>query len=350
MTVLYKQPTETKIFDIEFSHQLASGDSLSSITSVTDQAGVLSISSTSITGTKVRGTYAGGVDGTTYHIVAIVVTANGETLEVDVYLRVIDSPSTIAGEVSFFTARTRIADYLGWTRSSGNWSGDDIDRLDEIINAGYQQFIYPVPLENEVVSHEWSFLQPTGTFDTVSGTYLYDLPSTFGAMVGDLFYDEDEDESRIINHTNAAEIDKSRAIHDYSGRPYLFALRPKSVAMASAQTTELMLYPTPDAAYGIRYYYDAKVGTLNETNPYMLGGQAHFETILQSCRDVAATRYRDDPLGKEHTLYLERLRASVEADRRLSPKTLGFNCDGRRITHTRHGNSFAVSLTHNLGP
>ena len=69
MTVLYKQPTETKILFIEFSDQLASGDSLSTITSVTEATGGITIASTSITGTKVQGTYSGGVDGTTYHTV-----------------------------------------------------------------------------------------------------------------------------------------------------------------------------------------------------------------------------------------------------------------------------------------
>ena len=349
MTVLYKQPSETKILFIEFADQLQSGDSLSAITSVTDQASVLTIASTEISGTQVKATYSGGVDGTVYHIVAIVTTTDGETLEADVYLGVYDRPSTQAGEVSFFTARTRIADFLGWTRSSGNWSGDDIDRLDEIINAGYQQFVYPPPLENETVSHQWSFLKPTATFDTVADTYLYDLPAAFGAMVGDLAYDEDEDESRIIDQVTPGMIDRNRAVRDYSGRPYQFALRPKAVTMTAAQVTELMLYPTPDAVYGILYHFDARVGTLSETNSYMLGGQPHFETILQSCRDVAATRYRDDALGKEHVLYLKRLRASVEADRRLSPKNLGFNNDGRRVVHTRHGRDFSVSMTNNLG-
>lgn len=350
MTVLYKQPSETKIFDIEFADQLATGDSLSAIASgPTDQASVLTITGESITGTKVRAMYSGGVDGTTYHIVTTVTTTNGETLEVDVYLSVVDAPSTVAGDVNFFTARTRIADYLGWSRASGNWSGDDIDRLDEILNAGYQQFVYPVPLQGETVAHEWSFLQPTATFDTVASTYLYDMPAAFGSMIGDLVYDEDEDVHRIIEQTTPGMIDRNRAVNDYEGRPYLFALRPKTVGMTSAQTTELMLYPTPDAAYGIVYHYHAKVGQLSETNSYMLGGQAHFETILQSCRDVAATRYKDDPGGREHGLFLERLRASVEADRRLSPKTLGMNNDGRKIRYNRHGTEFTVSMTHNLG-
>lgn len=349
MTILYKQPSETKIFDIECDDQLAVGDSLSAITSVTEQTGAITIASTSISGTKIRGTYSGGVDGEIYHIVAIATTDANETIEVDVYLHVLDAPSTVAGEVSFFTARTRIADFLGWTRHSGNWDGDEIDRLDEIINAGYLQFIYPPPLQGENTAHRWTFLRPTATFDTVADTYLYDMESNFGAIIGDLTYDEDEYVHTVIEQVTPGMIDRNRAINSASGKPYLFALRPKSSAMTSVQVTEMMLYPTPDAEYGIVYHYDAKVSQLSDSNPYVLGGQPHFETILQSCRDVAAARYKDDPGGREHIMFLERLRASVEADRRLSPKTLGFNEDGWRVTHTRHGHDFTVSMRGNLG-
>jgi hypothetical protein len=205
-------------------------------------------------------------------------------------------------------------------------------------------------VEGESVAHRWTFLSPTETLTTEASTYLYDMPTAFGAIVGDLVYDEDEDESRIIEQVTPGMIDKSRAASDTEGRPYQFALRPKSADMTSAQVTELMLYPTPDAEYGILYHYEAKVDPLSEANSYALGGQAHSETILQSCRDIAATRYKDEPGSREHALFLERLRASIESDRRHSPKTLGFNTDGRRITHTRHGTEFSVSMTGNLGP
>ena len=175
------------------------------------------------------------------------------------------------------------------------------------------------------------------------------MPSAFGAIIGDLVYDEDEDVHRLIEQTTPGVIDRNRAVNDAEGRPYQLALRPKSVSKTSAQVTELMLNTTPDAAYGIIYHYDAKVDPLSSSNLHPLGGQAHSETLLQSCRDIAAARYKDDPGGREHVMFLERLRASVEADRRHSPKTLGFNNDGRRITHIRHGTQFSVSLTHNLG-
>ena len=351
MSLLIKQPDETKRFYIEFEDQMESGDSLDNIISVTETTGAITIANTSIVGTKVLGTYSGGVDGTTYTIEAIVDTANNETLEVDVYLLVADySPElpTLVTEI-----RVAIADFLGWGRNTegwgSDWTDDQIARLDDILDAGHKQFLYPPPAPGETTTHRWSFLRPTATFDTVASTYLYDMPTDFGSIVGDLAYDEDEDIHRIIEQTSPAMIDRNRAVNDYEGRPYLFALRPKTVGQLSQQVTEMMLYPTPDDAYGIRYHYDAKVDRLCTARPFLLGGPAHVETIMQSCRDIAATRYKDQPNGPEHALFLERLKASVEADRRNSPKTLGLNRDSSHITYLRHGTEFSVSMRGNLG-
>jgi hypothetical protein len=345
MSVLIKQPSESKVLYIEFADQLATGDSLSSITSVTEATSAITIASTAKSGTKVQGTYSGGVDGVTYTIEAIVGTTLGETLEVDVYLLVTDSPPGLPLIVR--TIRVAIADFLGWGRNTEGtgtaWTNDQLARLDDILDSGHKQFLYPPVVEGETVAHRWTFLQPTATFDTVASTYLYDMPAAFGSIIGDLVYDEDEDIHRIIEQTTPGMIDRNRAVDDAEGRPYMFALRPKSVAQTTEQVTELMLYPTPDAVYGIVYHYNAKPGSFSSPNQFLLGGQAHAETILQSCRDIAAARYRDDPLGREHGLFLERLKASIEADRRQSPKTLGMNNDGRKITHTRHGTEFTVT-------
>ncbi len=261
-----------------------------------------------------------------------------------------DIAARTAGGISlvYSMLRTEIADYLGWSRDSGNWSSDEEDRLVAVLNGGYRQFIYPPVAPGETVAYRWSFVRPSGTFDTVGSTYLYDLPSDYAAIVGDLSFDEDEDESRIIEHTTPGMIDRCRASDDYEGRPYLFAIRPKSASQTIDQVLEFMLYPTPDAAYGIVYHYDAKVVELSAANQYPLGGQSHSETILQSCRDIAATRYKDDPGGREHQLFLERLKASIETDRKQSPKTLGLNSDGQNITHTRHGSEFAIRMSHNI--
>lgn len=258
-----------------------------------------------------------------------------------------------AFEITYARLRVAVAEFLGWRRNSegaGNdWSTLQGNRLDDVLNSGYMQFLYPPILPGEKTAHRWTFLRPTGTFDTVDDQYLYDMPSTFGAIVGNLYYDEDEDISRVIQQKSPGYIDRHRAINDIQGQPYYFALRPKSVAETAVQTTECMLYPTPDGAYGILYHYDAKVEELSATNLYPLGGQAHAETLIQSCRDIAAQRFRDQPKGPEHDLFMQRLQASVEYDRRHSPQFLGYNTDGSGVTVTRHGTEFSVSLKHNLG-
>ena len=111
MSLLTKQPSESLGLYIEFADKLASGDSLSTVISVTESTGDITIGVPSIVGTKVLATYAGGTSGTLYTIEATVTTTDGETLEVDVYLLVSDSPPeepTLVTEI-----RVRIADYLG---------------------------------------------------------------------------------------------------------------------------------------------------------------------------------------------------------------------------------------------
>jgi hypothetical protein len=251
--------------------------------------------------------------------------------------------ATDALDLTYSNFQVELADFLGWTRDSDSWTADETSRLQSIIDSGYRQFIYPPVAPGETVAYRWSFLRPTATLNTVANTYLYDMPTAFGYIAGDMYYDEDQDESQIIEQTTPGMIDRNRAVRDYQGRPYLFALRPKSTSQSAEQTTELMLYPTPDAAYAIVYHYDAKVDVVSGTYPYPLGGQAHSETILQSCRDIAAARYKDDPNGREHLLFLERLKASIESDRRNSPKNVGMNNDGERIVYTRHGTEFTVT-------
>ncbi len=88
--ILDKQPTESDLFDIDFTPKLVTGDTISSVTSVaTAQAG-LTIGAPLLSSPKVQVRISGGTDGTLYKITAIVVTSNGNTLETDVFLRVED--------------------------------------------------------------------------------------------------------------------------------------------------------------------------------------------------------------------------------------------------------------------
>ena len=86
--ILDKQPTESDLFDIDFTPKLAAGDTISSVTSVTTAQSGLTIGAPTLSTTKVQVRISSGTSGTLYKITAIVFTANGNTLETDVYLRV----------------------------------------------------------------------------------------------------------------------------------------------------------------------------------------------------------------------------------------------------------------------
>jgi hypothetical protein len=92
-TVLVKQPGETLPYAIDFTNLIPTGDSLSSVTSVTatpSGSGDLTLGAATISGTQVQFTIEGGIEGTMYRVEAIVVTAVGSILEGDGRLFVTD--------------------------------------------------------------------------------------------------------------------------------------------------------------------------------------------------------------------------------------------------------------------
>ena len=47
--------------------------------------------------------------------------------------------------------------YLGYGGSSSNWSTDQTNRVDDLIQTGIRQFYYPPP---PFAGHRWTFLHP----------------------------------------------------------------------------------------------------------------------------------------------------------------------------------------------
>lgn len=95
-TTLSKQPQEVRKYMMDFSNKLASGESISSISSVSSEklgggATDLSITSEALTGTTgVSMIIASGSTGGRYKIEVIVTTDASQTLEGDGYLHVSD--------------------------------------------------------------------------------------------------------------------------------------------------------------------------------------------------------------------------------------------------------------------
>jgi hypothetical protein len=256
---------------------------------------------------------------------------------------------------SYYQLTASIGDFLGYGRNSegqgSDWNTKKVERIEECVRQGYWRFVYPQDTPGETTAHRWSFMNPQRTFDTVANDFDYDLPADFGAPAGngDIFYDDDEYVSYTISQVSPGMIDRQRAHSNTTGRPTQYAIRPKAFDQTAEQTQELLLYPTPDAVYGLLQPYQAKFTELSSVNLYPMGGQAHRDTILQSCRAVAAQYYKEDVAAFEHDMFLQRLKASVEYDRRNSPGTLGYNNEsGQNQCVVRHGDNYTCSLRNNL--
>jgi hypothetical protein len=85
-----------------------------------------------------------------------------------------------------------------------------------------------------------------------------------------------------------------------------------------------MVYPTPDQAYTITFNYVAYPYSLTLSHPYPLGGDAHGDTILESCL-AAAEESLDDDQTLHTGRFQERLAASIAFDKRKGPESLGYN-------------------------
>jgi len=377
MTVLYKQPSEAKIFYIEFSNQLDTGDSLSTLTSVLETTGGITIASKSIVGTTVKATYSGGTDGTTYAIVAIVVTADGETIESDVYLRVIDSSATTY-PTSYYGLLERVGHYLFGIRTG--YTGDQICDIEDCMNDG---------LRDVYSAHDWSFFKPiedvtttapyvTGTVTIASGVVTgtgTTFPASWSAdgilKVGTSYYSVNtytsatqitlDDTSVTVTAASAFELGRPeiplaaafeavandsdltyypdqnelypavRQRHDqalrtwqqndpYFDRPIFYSVRTVEFDPLVGSRKVLAFYPTPDKVYVLRVPMILRATMIDETNLYPVGGETLTQVITESCL-AAAERNFEEQVGTHTTRFQELLPLAITTDREKSSAT-----------------------------
>lgn len=233
----------------------------------------------------------------------------------------------------------RYADYMNEVSHSLSFGNDytalaaaDSARVDVHVQNGLRRFYS---------EHTWSFLEPTTTLTTVSGTGDYDAPDEFGGTIyGDMTFAADSGRYHAILLVGEGQIIKNRQDSTSTGRPALCAVRYKSSTGSAGQRHEIMLDPIPDAVYVITYVYPALKNKLTENNPYPMGGMAHSQTIREACL-ASAEAGEDDEIGLYERLYRESLVRSIIRDKDIStPSTMGFNRDGHHH-HYRISNQVA---------
>ena len=230
-----------------------------------------------------------------------------------------------------YDLRAGVAADLGWGRDSGKWSDGKLNELKEITQSGIRQFMFPPPLRGEAKAHVWSFLRPTFTLTTESGTTEYNLPDNFGGVFGDITYNDSNNRYSPIRIVGPGEIRKLRQrLVTVNSAPNRAAIEPLAHDGTKSQRYKLLVWPDPNAAYDLVVPYFAIQDSPTGASPFPLGGAIHADTLLASCLSIAEQRIEGDR-GVKWSMFTERLAASVYMDRRVtSPQNLGYVGDVER--------------------
>jgi len=220
---------------------------------------------------------------------------------------------------------SRLGAQMQWGADPDSWGTSLKAEAHSILEAALMAFYFPPPIDQQLVPHRWSFLNPTGTIAMCSGQQVYNLPDNYDAPDGEMTF-TGNDEYDSMKYTSVTRIEKLTSMDDSTGPPQWFALRPSTLDGAEQQHQELLVYPIPDSDYVLNMPHTVIPVMIDEDNPYPLGGRVHSETIR--CGMLAEAELR--ATGKEGHMfrqYKTRLIASVVADQRRAPTLIGYNGD-----------------------
>lgn len=206
--------------------------------------------------------------------------------------------------IAYSDLYTRISEFLNLTAPETAPSGTDLTRCKTIAERGLRRFLYPIDKESGRL-HEWSFLRPFYTINTVSGKWRYQLPEDFSDMVTDPTYGDDENFSQM-EKTSPDVILNFRAAGVDGYAPYYYCVVDSSFDPAIGEFSEMWFYPQPDGVYPIQFFYKADPTKPSNAADYLPGGVRATEAIIESC--LAVCEQNDDNMKTQHhTLLADRL-------------------------------------------
>lgn len=236
-----KTPSEVRNVRVGFKDMLDTGELLTGTPTLSVSPAGLTTASPAVNGTTltlddesyvagqaVTFVISSGTAGVVYEISITVSTDATQTFQRYVYVSV-ETAGSSTGEATvggdYDVLRRRIGDYLGKSLDPDDWSQNDFDRIEDMIDAGYRQFLHPPPLANERVSWQWTFLRPMGSmvlWGTVSGTVtgvptytssagtsaiIATTAKFYDTMVGKTFtFDTSGNEYTVASYTSATAI------------------------------------------------------------------------------------------------------------------------------------------------
>ena len=239
-----------------------------------------------------------------------------------------------------------ISDYLGYGPVFAETDASEQLAVKTVIKRGERRAYHP-PGVNGKPPHQWSFLRPLFSFDTVEDQWEYTLPPEYGGIEGDITFADNTTNYPCIQSLVEQKIREMRGVNDTSGQPRYYAIIALAHDRRIGQRYNLQLYPTPDAAYSLQFRMLINSQSMTQAFPYPYGGQKFSEVILASCLAVAENFRHGGGDGSKQADFMVQLEAAVKLDQDVhEPDTYGINRDGG-LTRKNRDRTVGVDVTFN---
>lgn len=222
-----------------------------------------------------------------------------------------------------------VGEYMGVGRSP---TGTSLDTVKRRVNDAYRRFL---------AAHDWNFLKRSTVLPTESGKWQYQLPDDFSSLAVPFTYPKDNSWINPKETDEATILELRTGSGSTSGRPYLFAIRPKEYTEGEGTRWEVIFHYTPGSVYDMIYTYRITVSELVNDADKPIGGAEHSQTLRDFClAEVEA--FDEEKPGTFSVRLIESLARSIERDKKKSPRSVGimgsksFGCE-RRIKVTVDG-------------
>lgn len=212
---------------------------------------------------------------------------------------------------TFADLYTDVSEYAGLGRSP---TGDNLTLAKRRVNDAYREFVSAV---------DWHFLKKSDILNLQSGKWQYDLPDNFRELIVPFKYPTTDS---WINPTEGSEdtiLNLRTGAGTTTGRPYIFAVRPKLFDPEHGMRWEAIFHYEPDGTYAMSYTYRITPNELIEDGDVPIGGPEHAVTIRQMC--LAEVEAFDEEKPATYTQKaMASLARSKQLDGRKASRSLGY--------------------------
>ena len=237
--------------------------------------------------------------------------------------------------LSWNRARYRVAigKEAGYGMDPDAWDEEQTHNVDEVLDFALAEFYYPY-LENRL--YNWTFLQPVRRIQAGEGTTRVLLPDDFdGFLETHLRVFSSEGAPQCVVPLGASVFGLYAARPSETGKPAAAeVVRARSDGGRGARY-ELHYFPTLDADIEFEGRMSIAAQALTDHRQYIYGGPVHQATVYAACLANVEKIIDGEQGGPREAQFRQRLMASIAQDRRLQPKSLGYNRDRSDEQHYR---------------